>query len=378
MRVSGARRRSSAAVCRPDTPGIEMSSTATSGASSTASASASAPFDASPTTVKPGSRLEHVADAGPHDRVVVGDEHADGGRAHGPPRVDRHQHLERARPRPGSDAEPYAPAERADALAHARQSHVPVTLEPLGRARPAARARRPAPAGEAPAGSTDERRPRRSARAACRAHVRQRLLQRAEQGQLRLLREWRERAPGAVKRDPDVAPLAEVGHQRAQRGQQAEVVEQRRPEIVGDAPDAADAGVDQLEGVIEPLRAAPGARRRGAGPAPSSPRRTPARSRRAARARAGGAPPRAARSCGRRAGPARPMRACRRLVEVGVLERGADLLAERHEEAVVERGERIARIAHEHQRADDLRPAAAAAARRRRGMPRRRARASRR
>ena len=43
-------------------------------------------------------------------------------------------------------------------------------------------------------------------------------------------------------------------------------------------------------------------------------------------------------------------------VEVGVLERGADLLAEGDQEAVVERGERVARVAHQHQRADHLLP----------------------
>ena len=42
-------------------------------------------------------------------------------------------------------------------------------------------------------------------------------------------------------------------------GGRPEVVEQRRPQVVGDAADAPDAGVDQLEGVIEPLAPASGA-----------------------------------------------------------------------------------------------------------------------
>ena len=43
-------------------------------------------------------------------------------------------------------------------------------------------------------------------------------------------------------------------------------------------------------------------------------------------------------------------------VEVGVLQGGAHLLAQRHEEPLVERGERIARVAHQHQGADTASP----------------------
>ena len=182
-------------------------------------------------------------------------------------------------------------------------------------------------------------------------HVRERLLQRAEQGQLRLLRQRRERG-GRREGDPDGAVVAEVRHQRAQRGQEAEVVEQRGPEIVGDAPDAPDAGVDQREGLVEPF-----AERR-AHPFAQHPElhlhraedlrrlvvqlaRQPAALLLVLLDHARGEPRQLDRARLQAGG------------EVSVLERGAHLLAQRHEEAVVERGERIARVAHEHERADD-------------------------
>ena len=143
------------------------------------------------------------------------------------------------------------------------------------------------------------------------------------------LGERRERRAAASSSDPDAAALAEVGHQRAQRGQQAEVVQQRRAKVVGDAADAADAGVDEAEHLVQPRRLRRRHGRRAARRAPSSPRRTPGRSRRAARARAGGAPPRAARIMRAESRASSTVRVSSAAVEVGVFQRGSHLLAER-------------------------------------------------
>ena len=224
-------------------------------------------------------------------------------------RVEWHHDLQRA---PGwlyRRSEPSRP-ERADALAHAGQSHVAGALQPLRaqvrRAAPVVAHSEPhyVPANAMPTSTDRAPACRRTLdSASCSARNRASSASSGSGG----------RTAGAVSSMLYVAPCAEVGDQRAQRRQQPEVVEQRGPEIVGDAADAPDAGVDQLERVIEPLGLLRLRPPRGARPAPSSPRRTPAPSRRAARARAGGAPPRAAPPFGRTAGPAPDVRACRRV-----------------------------------------------------------------
>ena len=183
-------------------------------------------------------------------------------------------------------------------------------------------------------------------------HVRERLLQRTKQGQLGLLGQgWQ----GARRREPDVhvASCPEVRHERAQRRQEAKIVEQGRAQIVGDVPDAADPGVDQRQRAVE-ARGLVGSdgvlqqaqlhldRREHL-------RRFVVQLAREAAAlllvlldHSGGQP---AELEGAVVQPS---------VEVGVLERGSHLLSERHEEPVVERGEGIARVAHEHQRPDDF------------------------
>ena len=161
-------------------------------------------------------------------------------------------------------------------------------------------------------------------------------------------------AAGTASATADVAPVAEIGDQRAERREQAEVVQQRRPEVVGDAADAPDAGVDQLERPIEPRPTAPGA-------TPS--RRSPSSIFTAENTCA-------VSSCSSRESRRRSSSCCSHHaggepgqldgavvqpgVEVGVLQRGAHLLAQGDEKPVVERGERIARVAHQHQGADHV------------------------
>ena len=58
----------------PDTPGMAMSSSMTSGWSERGTLTASSPLAASPTTTNPGLRLEQAAQSLPEDRVVVGDD----------------------------------------------------------------------------------------------------------------------------------------------------------------------------------------------------------------------------------------------------------------------------------------------------------------
>ena len=50
------------------------------------------------------------------------------------------------------------------------------------------------------------------------------------------------------------AALGEIRNERSQGGQQAEIVEQRRAQIVGDIANAAHAFVDELEGAVETAR----------------------------------------------------------------------------------------------------------------------------
>ena len=118
-------------------------------------------------------------------------------------------------------------AEREDALAHAGQAEVTLGLEARR-----ARSRRRSRALDRPhAASTSPPVARISTCAGALPgvprHVRERLLQRAKEGDFGLVAEHRQRI-GRVERDLHAAPLGEFRHQRPQRGQQAEVVEQRR------------------------------------------------------------------------------------------------------------------------------------------------------
>ena len=88
---------------------------------------------------------------------------------------------------------------------------------------------------------------------ACWRDIGESLLQRPVDGQLGILREAWQRAAGA---DPglDAGALAEVGDQRAKGRHESQVVQQRGAEVVGDAADAPDPGVDQLQRPIEARR----------------------------------------------------------------------------------------------------------------------------
>ena len=180
--------------------------------------------------------------------------------------------------------------------------------------------------------------------------VGERLLQGAEERELRLLRERRQgRRRGEP--DPHPAPLAELGDQRAERGQQSQVVQQRRTQVVGDVPDASDPGIDEAEHLVEPRGL-----RRG-----SASRMTPElhldRGEDLAGLvvqLAGEPPPLLLVLLDHPRGEARQLDGAglQPAVEIRVLQRRPDLLAERHQEAVVERGERIAGVAHQDERAD--------------------------
>ena len=103
-----------------------------------------------------GLALQHVADAGPHDGVIVGDQDPDGGVAHVTPgRVDGHQHLERG-------AALRAPPKRTlppSALIRSRMPARPMCPSRSSRRapRPAGPGRRPAPRRRTPPRSIDER-----------------------------------------------------------------------------------------------------------------------------------------------------------------------------------------------------------------------------
>jgi hypothetical protein len=191
-----------------------------------------------------------------------------------------------------------------------------------------------------------------AARAGVAADIREAFLERAEQRELRLLGERRERAR-RLQRDANAAVRAEIGHERAKGGEQAEVVEQRRAEGVRHAADALDPGIDQRERPAQPL---------GVVRADSVAEyaqlhldggkdlrrlvvqlaREPPALVLVLRDHPGGEP-RQLDGAGLEPG-----------VEIGVLERGAHLLAQGDEEPVVQSRERVARVAHQHERADDF------------------------
>ena len=183
--------------------------------------------------------------------MVVGHEHADR-RARSCRRpAPTGTSTSSERPGPGCRLNRTLPPERADALPHSGQPHVALALEPLGPAVGWARGRRPAPRAarrpappRSPTSTSARRRGARRWRAppAARGTARAPPPSRAEAA-----------CRGAVQRDADAAALAEIGHQRAEGREQAEVVQQRRPEVVGHAPDAPDPGVDQPERPIQPL-----------------------------------------------------------------------------------------------------------------------------
>ena len=100
---------------------MAASMTITSGFSAAASWMASSPLLASPTTRSAGIVLEEPLEAAPNERMVVGQEHADGV-AHAVPRLvfERHRQADaRAAGRPALDAQ-RAPHQRRT-LAHGGQ-----------------------------------------------------------------------------------------------------------------------------------------------------------------------------------------------------------------------------------------------------------------
>ena len=82
-------------------------------------------------------------------------------------------------------------------------------------------------------------------------HVGERLLQSPEERKLGLSGQ-RGKRRGHGEPGADAAAITEIRHQRAQCGKQPEIVQQGWPEVVGDAPDAPDAGIDECQNVVEP------------------------------------------------------------------------------------------------------------------------------
>ena len=147
----------------------------------------------------------------------------------------------------------HAPTERGDPFPHSRKTHVPLELEPFGRH-----------AGWQPpaviaylqehSGVTDRDADVDRAGLGMPQHIGERLLQRSKQGQLGLPRKWRKGCRRGES-DLDPASLAEIGHQRPQRREQPEVVEERRSQVIGDAPNASDSRIDQPQDLIQAVRA---------------------------------------------------------------------------------------------------------------------------
>ena len=219
MWVSGASRRSSAATRSPEPPGIERSSTATSGRRRSRELQRLGAGRGLADHGEPGLSLQHVADAGSNDGVVVGDQHADDGLAH-----------DRATPSTGtltstSAPPPSAPCARTLPPSAPMRSRMPArpmwprrsyaSTGPGGNPRPSSRT------SKQDASAARREADLHGGRARVAGHVGQRLLQRAEQGQLRLARKSGGSAAGAENVAPDGAPLGELGRQRAQGRQQA-------------------------------------------------------------------------------------------------------------------------------------------------------------
>ena len=77
MRADGRCARMTRIAARPLVPGMAASITMTCGVSCAASAIASSPLLASPTTARSAIVLEQAAEAAPHQRVIVGEQHRD-------------------------------------------------------------------------------------------------------------------------------------------------------------------------------------------------------------------------------------------------------------------------------------------------------------
>src|SRR5690606_5055434 len=82
-------------------------------------------------------------------------------------------------------------------------------------------------------------------------HVRERLLERAVERDLRVGREGRERRGRRLESHLERVLLAEVPHERPERGQQAEVVQRHRSQVPGHAADAPDPLADERLGPVE-------------------------------------------------------------------------------------------------------------------------------
>ena len=83
--------------------------------------------------------------------------------------------------------------------------------------------------------------------------VGQRLLQNAEQSQFRRVAQGG-KGVRRLEVHLQVHPRAELERERAQRGHQAQVIEERRAQVVGQAADPHDPVVDQLQHAVEPGR----------------------------------------------------------------------------------------------------------------------------
>ena len=332
-----------------------MSSTTTSGASSLGQRRAPrAPFDASPTTVNPGSPSSTWRI--PLRTIAWSSATSDpDGRA-------RHRRLRglppapapRATPRrPGRPVEPHAPAERADPLAHARQPHVALRARDARGWRRAGRGRRRAPrAGR-------RRRPTLMPTSTVRACAWRRTFDSAScsarNSASSASLESGGSAAGAASsiRTPLRAPKSATSERSAGSRPRSSSSEGRRSLVtlrMLRMPVSISA-----ERVIQPLRLL------GRHAVPEHAQLHLHGGEHLGRlvVQLAREPPalllvlldHAGRQAGQLDGAGLEPG-----VEVGVLQRRADLLAQRDQEPVVERGERIARVADQHQRADHLVP----------------------
>ena len=136
----------------PSPPGIRRSISTTSGGSARAAATASAPEAASPTTVEVGLGVEHAAQPGPHDRMVVDEQHPDHAGTSSPMVVPRARAAGDVQPcRDLLGPGPHARAARTRPAAACRRrsrapSSVTVSRTASGRRRPARTVDRRAPA----------------------------------------------------------------------------------------------------------------------------------------------------------------------------------------------------------------------------------------
>ena len=179
-------------------------------------------------------------------------------------------------------------------------------------------------------------------------HVGEGLLQSPEEGKLCFSGQ---RGKGRGNREPrlNAAAITEVSHERAQCGQQPQIVQQGWPEVVGDAADTPNTGIDERQYVVQPVclarlsRVAQNSelhlhRRKHLRSLVVQLAREPAALLLVLLDHPGG------ESCQLDRAGLEPA------IEIGIFQRGSDLMAKGKQEGVIQRCERVASMSDQYQR----------------------------